>query len=494
MSLIRDDDDPRDVFLAVIAIVVTLLALLVLPGCASAPPVEPPPVPAPTTKMFAVHVTDAQGVGIVGARARLDSGDPFRTLDFRPLTAETDPNGRAFFSTVPWDTRQVQLTVTADGFESRSESILIPDQPSTDWLPIILIKIVPILPRLRVDGRRFVTVDGRGFRWNGFTAFRLVELVASGREADADRFLAWAAAHGVTIVRVLAMARHLFILGPETGRKALPAALALVARHGVYVEVVALADSGSYTFNHDEHIRAIGAICEAATNCVLELANEVLPRHPTQDVRLGDVEYLRSLRKLVPASVPVSLGSTHADQDESDALKDGDFLTIHGDRQDGDAGWRWVRHTNEQRVLSERIGKPAVNDEPKRDDLSPDKHLAMALLCRLYGLGDTFHSAAGLQAQIPVGDELAAFLARRRGWLAIPPDFVGGYKNAGHFDSPVEHFALAVRAYSSIRGSDGYTLVFGIGRGGPQIGWSPRWPRRELVLSEGATQLYRVSR
>src|SRR5207249_4132796 len=144
--------------------------------------------------------------------------------------------------------------------------------------------------------------------------------------------------------------------------------------------------------------------------------NEVVPLHPTQAPRFGDVAYLTALSGLMPASVPRALGSTHGDSDESDVLRAGDYLCIHGARTDGDSGWRWVRHTNEQRVLSERIDKPAVNDEPKRDDLAADKHLGLALLCRLFGLGDTFHFAGGLQAQIPAGAELTAFEARRHGW------------------------------------------------------------------------------
>ena len=70
-------------------------------------------------------------------------------------------------------------------------------------------------------------------------------------------------------------------------------------------------------------------------------------------------------------------------------------------------------------------------DEPKRDDLAADKHLGLALLCRLFGLGDTFHFAGGLQAQIPAGAELTAFEARRHGWEAIPPDWLGAYLNSG---------------------------------------------------------------
>jgi hypothetical protein len=105
-----------------------------------------------------------------------------------------------------------------------------------------------------------------------------------------------------------------------------------------------------------------------------------------------------------------------------------------------------------------------VNDEPRRDDLAPEKHLALALLCRILGLGDTFHFSAGLHARVPDGAEAAALHARRQGWDFIPADFFGEYKNVGHSGSPVKDadFSTVVRVYSAIRGNEGYTLAFGI--------------------------------
>jgi len=237
---------------------------------------------------------------------------------------------------------------------------------------------------------------------------------------------------------------------------------------------------------------SIGQRCADAQNAFLEIANE--PIHDTQRAEVGDANYLSTLRALVPPSLPVALGAAHGGDDESRAFIGGDYITVHGARDDGDNGWRFVRHTNEQRVLSEETNKPVVNDEPRRDDLSPDKHIALAVLCRIMGIGDTFHSAAGLHANLPEGPELAALKARRRGWDMIPADFFGAYKNTGFTGSPVEEFDGAVRVYSSIAGGDGYTLGLGVtAADGPRCRWSGGWPTRTVVCSEGGVRVWRVS-
>jgi hypothetical protein len=356
----------------------------------------------------------------------------------------------------------------------------------------------PQLPRLHVSGRRgFVTADGQPWLWQGVTGFRLVELVASGRLDDARAFLAWACGPA-TIVRVFtALDAGMFVLTPADGLAALPRTLELAAAKGCYLEVVALAGtraaaSGLSTREAmGAHVEAVGAICARFTSCaVVELANE--NSHASQSSDLIDVAFLRALRARVPASVPVSLGSTHGAEDESDIFKDGDFLTIHGDRAAGDDGWRFVRHTNEQRALADRRGIYAVNDEPRRDDLDPEKHFAMAVLCRMFSIGDTFHFGAGLQAAVPTDAELAAFDARARGWRTIPPDWSGGYANAGFPDSPVKGFTNAVRVYSSVNGDQAYTLV--LGAQGVQIEWREEWTRRILIASEGGAQVWNVTR
>lgn len=339
--------------------------------------------------------------------------------------------------------------------------------------------------------RKLYRADGSIFVWKGITSFRLAEMLAMGHEVEVIEYMNWAQGQGVTVLRVLLMAKNLFVLSPEVGLTVLDRLLDLAQTWGLYVEVVILADTASYPdLNIDKHVRLAGAICANHSNVFIELGNELAPVHQTQNGKLGDIPYLETLRRSIPSNVLVSLGSTHGGNDESQEMKGGDYLTIHGDRSDGDNGWRWVRHSNEQRVVAEATNRFAVNDECKRDDLSADKQLGIAILCRMFGLGDTFHYGGGLQSTIAVGAELEALQARRRGWAAIPDQWEGRYMNAGFAGSPVRGFSKAVRVYSSISGGHGYTLVLGA-EGEPNIEWN--WARRNLLISNGGMRLYEVN-
>ena len=356
---------------------------------------------------------------------------------------------------------------------------------------------VPALSRLRLAGRHgLVNEAGAKVPWTAVTGFRLVEQVAHGRAGEAAAFLdGIGSARGV---RVLLMARWLFQLSPDEGLAALAATLDLAQKHGRYLEVTIFADTKSFPLADADYRRIadqVGAVCAAHVACgLVEIANEVWSLHDTQADALGDLAFLRSLRETVRShgDIPVSLGSTHADQDESDRMQDGDYLTIHGARDEGDGGWRWVRHSNEQRALADRVGKYAVNDEPRRDDLDCGRQMGMAMLARLFSLGDTFHFQAGLQAQPPTGAEAAAFACRARGWEAVPDDWWGDYKNAGFVGSPVKSFDGAVRAYASVNGGVAYVLVLGA-TPSTRIEWNEGW-LRELVINENGAQLWRVRR
>ena len=74
---------------------------------------------------------------------------------------------------------------------------------------------------LQIAGAAFLAAD-EPFQWRGISAFRLVEMVARGNQAQAAAFLDWASSRKLTVVRVFAMARHLFPLTPAEGIRALP--------------------------------------------------------------------------------------------------------------------------------------------------------------------------------------------------------------------------------------------------------------------------------
>jgi hypothetical protein len=286
---------------------------------------------------------------------------------------------------------------------------------------IILGLLALTAPSIRVEGARFVRDDGRAFTWRGITAFRLVEQVAGGHEADADRYLAWCAAHDITVVRVLAMAKHVFALPPDRGVAALPRLLDLAAKRGLQVEVVALADTASYTFDIERHVTAVGAACAHAGNCFIELANE--PYHATHAPPVHDRAFLTRLRALVPRGIPVALGAASEPGDSGG----GDYATVHLSRDTGKGGWAHVEAIKGVANLPARLGVPVVSDEPigagerlepGRRDNDPARFAAAARATQAAGLGATFHYTGGIQAIIPSGRQLACFDAWRKALTA----------------------------------------------------------------------------
>ncbi len=476
--------------IAAIMLTAIVAACAFFAGCAVVPPPVVTPVPTTPpieTVRVAVTVLDQQRAAVPGLSCELalDDGSRF----------PCDYNGVQAVFQLPRDRMAWggQLQLTAAGFSAhRARVVTAPDLPE-----VILAVSAPPLSRLRLEGRHgLVNEAGAKVPWTAVTGFRLVEQVAHGRAGEAAAFLdGIGPARGV---RVLLMARWLFQLSPDEGLAALAATLDLAQQHGRYLEVTIFADTKSFPLADADYRRIadqVGAVCAAHVACgLVEIANEVWSQHSTQADALGDLAFLRSLRETVRrhGDIPVSLGSTHADQDESDRMRDGDYLTIHGARDDGDDGWRWVRHSNEQRALADRVERWAVNDEPRRDDLACGRQLGMGLLARLFSLGDTFHFAGGLQAQPPSGAEAQAFACRARGWAAVPDDWWGQYANAGFTTSPVKSFAGAVRIYASVNGGRAYVLVLGA-TASLRIDWNEGW-QRELVLNEDGAQLYRVTR
>jgi hypothetical protein len=267
---------------------------------------------------------------------------------------------------------------------------------------------------LKVSGSRFLKGDGSAFAWRGITAFRLVEFVAHGREADADAYLAWAASRKLTLVRVLVMADVLFKLSPADGERALPRLLDLAQKRGLHVEVVALADTASIDVDAARHVKAVGAICARYPNALLEIANE--PVHPTQSKELHDAARVKSLAGSVPAVVPVSLGSV----ERGDGFAAGTYVTWHAPRS-GAGGW--PAQIAAGAALVKRFRKPVINDEPMgaadkavpgRRDNDPARFRQAAAASRRAGLGATFHYEGGLQARLPTAVETACLDA----WLA----------------------------------------------------------------------------
>ena len=491
------NDEPKRVLRAYVTIgsVIASLAWMLSCGGGTRPPIVTTPPPPPAERTIGITIRAQDGSALAQAVGSLTPDEaattPCQNHDGR-LACQTKATGGA------------DLVVEADGYVTVTRHIALdPEQED-----LYLRHKAPPLSRLHVDGRVLRNAEGRLFVWQGMSAFKLVEFVAAGREAEADAFLERAAGAGVTLVRVFSMAGsccnaqgqpYLFRLEPARGRAALPRLLELAADHGLYVEVVALLDTRYFTFDHRQHVREIGQTCLAWVNCVIELANE--PAHGTQVGEIADPAYLASLNALIPSEVPVAYGAAHGSDDSNFTWGGGDNVTIHLDRADGEdefsrdgRGLRWVRHIKDAFDTAETLGKFTVNDEPRRDDLTPWKHTAVALICRMLGIGDTFHYEGGLGATWPQGAELAAFEGRRRGWLAIPADWRGHFFNTGHAGSPVPNadWSTVLKVFSAVNGGSAYTLA--IGSAAPRFTWANDWPTRELLLQDGGTSLWRLQR
>jgi hypothetical protein len=337
---------------------------------------------------------------------------------------------------------------------------------------------------LRVEGTEFVRPDGAPFDWRGITAFRLVELVAHGKEREADDYLAWAASKKLTLVRVLAMAGGIFRLTPAEGVRALPRLLDLAQKHGLFVEVVALASTGEYTFDLQAHVRDVARICAEHPNAVLELANE--PGHRSQVAFVHDPEQMQRLAATLPREVPMSLGSVEYDQ----RFAGGSYVTWHAPRR---PGWEHALIVAGGAELIQRFRKPVVSDEPigagdrleqGRRDNAPERFRTLALVSRLAGLGATFHYNGGIQAARPSVTELACLDAWADGLDTVPRDAgtAGTFRRANATD-PIVAFDSGQVAAVFVRATDTSAWVLGVGvQGHPQL--RARAPWRQLTLKQ----------
>ena len=319
---------------------------------------------------------------------------------------------------------------------------------------------------------------GAPFDWRGVTAFRLLEMLAAGGEREVDAYLSWAASERLTVVRVLTMAKHLFELAPERGVAHLDALLDRAAAHGLFVEVVALADTASYPVDPAAHVREIARVCARHPNALLEIANE--PYHPTQTGRVHDRGYLRELLQLVPAGVPSAAGAA----DFPELYDEGTYVTQHFPRSSGAQGWGHVRDLRTGRDLLRTSGKPVINDEPigagprfepgRRDD-DPERFRAAALASRLSGLGATFHYEGGLQARKPAGRELECFRAWQEAWTLVPGAGRIAGTDPGAAGSPVKSIRGGhVAAFIGTRGNRAWVLLAGT-TAPVRVEWNAGW-------------------
>jgi hypothetical protein len=321
--------------------------------------------------------------------------------------------------------------------------------------------------RLRIDGRHLQRGDAP-FVWRGFTAFSLAKHVAHGREADAVQTLDWAAASGFNVARVLAMIDwEPQWLTPDAGARALPRLLGLAAERGIVIQIVVFAGTRRLMDGADDgawraHAAAIGAVCRAAANCVVELANENY--HHTQDPRLTDVTFLQSLRAQIDPSIPVSCGAG-PDDTRDNYQGCGDYITVHLGR--GGAVWDMVARKREMERVSAASGKFVVDNEPigAGEEPEPGRRLAdaapffaLAALGRVLGIGSTFHFEDGLASRPPRGAQQTAAAAFIAGSRIVADDAALSLAGDSSIDRPLRADTDR-RVFTAIAGDHAIVLV-----------------------------------
>lgn len=379
----------------------------------------------------------------------------------------------------------------------------LPPEPEPEVPP------VPVLTRIRVEGRFFVT-DAGTFRPRFLGPTSLLAKTSEERVAVLDEDVAL----GFNGFRVFAGDLGWANQTPALARATFPALLEEANARGLYVYLSAL--TGTATgFDAEAHLREVSIVCSLAVNCLLELANE--PFHGTQSGVVHDpVSLLALARRVVPPGVPFTLGAPA--EDEGDVSFDlGMFLDRHLSRSRDK--WNQVRHIREMEGLSGTAGKPVMSGEPigaaevcadvdldkrrecerlqaGRRQTDPAFFFALGALCRGFELGCVFHSEDGLNAR-PLGpNQRACAEAFIAGWRSLDTDERLAFKNAGWADSPIKGANFeggVIRTYSFIVGNRGWVVLVGL-TGDPQIVMQNGWTLGAIVDERTGVQVRTLTR
>jgi hypothetical protein len=336
--------------------------------------------------------------------------------------------------------------------------------------------------RLHTTPAGFFYPDGSRFRWQGITAFGLLEEVAHGRENDAVAWMKARRTDGVKVVRPLAM-NHGDVqwqkLPPEDGRAALPRLLELAKQADLYVEIVALAGTKDRPSSFlDDQVRAIGTICAAHNNCVLEIANE--PYHSSQHSSLKLPSTAKRLRALVPAGVPVAYGAARTDEIVDTAPKvegktdDGslyceasDFITLHRKRN-ADI-WDDQRRFTELAKVAAKCKKPVIDNEGYGFAETPVvgtnsrrteayAGFGQGYLSRMFEIGSNFHCEDGITTSPLRPLQLAALRAFTSATADVPYALVFKFANGKSGDSAVKDASFIGPSCSSCAVMRGFSF------------------------------------
>ena len=269
--------------------------------------------------------------------------------------------------------------------------------------PAVPVPLTPVtFGTLSVRGRDLIQ-NAQPYRARYLTALDLL----ARTDAEQDAFLDWARDTGFNGVRVLTMASITANLPPAQGLAKTRDLYIKLRVRGMGAMFIALADTKPLELDRAamrSHVIALGAYVDVMDiPAIIQLANE--NAHDTQQDDLADLAFLRELRSLIPAHVPVSMGSNCCGLPDSVPLYDGgDVASFHLDRNRPQ--WHEVariKHLIELNICAcneEPIGAGEI-DEPGRRSSHPERFFAQGVLDRLGNIASVFHFSDGVQAVLP---------------------------------------------------------------------------------------------
>lgn len=448
-------------------------------------PVTPPPVAVVATHAMGVIVADADGRGLAGATVQIDPA----SATFAP----TNGDGYTVALTVPEGTYHV--TASLAGYHGDPVAWAL--AANADVAVTLTRDGPPPCGALTLDpDHRFrCTKDGRIWQPRYVTGFPLLELLAHGKEAQADAFLTWAQTEGFNGVRVLSMIAITAQLTPDEGAAAFPALAGKLKARGMGLELVALADTRSYPgLDLGGQVQRVCAEARGVDQPVtVETANE--PYHATQSDAVHDYSNLPKWSQ--GCGVPVAYGAGANDYDSD---PQGDYVTRHLDR--GRDLWNRVRRVKDLGDLAASLKKLVGDDEPIGADetdqpgkrsAQPQEFFAQGVLDRLFGLASTFHCTDCIGAKVPGTVQQQCAAAYIAGATLVPDDASFQYLNDHYGVTDGADWSKVIKVYSFIGATKSYTVLIGL-TGDPAVKWVNGWHPVGVIAERPGIQVVEIAR
>lgn len=313
-----------------------------------------------------------------------------------------------------FDFSSVDITGAADG--ANPTKAFLPVTEYRDGATFVRVREdrrVPVrvtgrdIGRLSVSGTGW-TLNGQPWQYIGKTAFDLPVRLHKTAAGEAP-WLDWMVAKGFTLARVVAYTVAARLpRQPDAGLEMLPLTLAALADRGLCAQVVIFCDGAWIGLTVDQaerYVDRVGQKLSPFRHWCVDLFNEI--GHPSQPEWAKDPAIRRHLRSILPAEVPVSMGSSHG-ADQPVGLWDlptGDFVTVHGNRakspeHNADLAAAYQQSAGKPVSMDEEIGCDEV-DKPGRRSNDPELFARQGRAARERGLSAVLHTEAGLSATMP---------------------------------------------------------------------------------------------